>query len=68
MKGYTAPKRLSPYFDCNRIPRKMKKRLKKKYPKVFMMDFLTIGQKMWYIQSMEKPQLNRFLINEIVKA
>lgn len=68
MKGYIAPKNISPYFRVDRIPRKTKKRLKNKYPKVFEMDFLDINQKLWYIQSMEKPKLNKFLINEIVKA
>lgn len=68
MKGYISPKILSPYFRCDRIPRKTKKRLKKKYPKVFEMDFLDINQKLWYIQSMEKPKLNKFLISEMLKV
>jgi len=52
------------YFKCKRVPRKFKKKWKhilqgNRY------DFLELNQKLWFIQGLENPQFNRFLINFI---
>lgn len=64
--GYNAPKNIgvkSHFHDIKRVPRK----LKKKWKHIFSSRYkhLTIGQKCWYILSMENPEYHRFLINEI---
>ena len=54
------------YFDRFRcIPRKMKKRVTKltvNLPK------LSLGQRLWYVQDLDNPNLNRFLIKKVIQS
>lgn len=59
-KHFTAPKRISPFFNFKRVPRK----LKKKYN---IRDKKQINQRLWFIQSLTNPDYNRFLIKQICK-
>lgn len=53
------------YFDhFKRIPRKMKKRAKKMTAN---MEWLSLGQRLWYVQGLDNPNLNRFLIKMVVE-
>lgn len=51
-------------FNCTRVPRKFKKKWShilqgKRY------EFLTLNQKLWFIQGIVNPNYNRFLIKQI---
>lgn len=62
-RRFTAPKRLSPYYDATRIPRKLKKKVK-----VFCWiswDGLDNGQRLWYYLGKVNPDYKRFLIGKI---
>ncbi len=69
MSAFTSPKVISPFIKSrgNRIPRKLKKRLKKSYPTIMGYDFVTLPQKLWRIQGIENPNYNRFLINKVIE-
>ena len=61
-KHYSCPKQTS--FSCKRVPRKFKKKWKhvlqnKQY------KFLTLNQKLWFIQGITNINYNRFLIKKI---
>lgn len=60
-KHFTAPKNMS--FNCKRVPRKFKKKWKHI---LNTYDFLTLNQKLWYIQGLTNPNYNRFLIKKII--
>lgn len=68
-KHFTAPNHLGNknfFYNVKRVPRKFKKRWKHilcgdRY------DFLDLGQKLWYIQSLINPEYNRFLIKQLCK-
>lgn len=68
-KHFTAPKHLGNknfFYDVKRVPRKFKKKWKHiicgdRY------DFLDLGQKLWYIQSLTNPEYNRFLTKQLCK-
>lgn len=61
------------YYNHKRLPRKLKKVLKNKYPQLFCMnhefyrEFLDLNQKLWYVLSIEKPLLHQKIMNEIIK-
>jgi hypothetical protein len=63
-KHFTAPKNHGyvRFFEHKRIPRKKKKKLK---PYIDDFSFLDTGQIMWYVQGIENPNYNRFLIKKI---
>lgn len=53
------------YFDrLKKIPRKLKKSAKEAAP----FDRLSLEQKLWYLQGLRNPDLNRFLIKKIAEA
>lgn len=63
-KHFTAPKVRPAFKDVKRVPRKFKKKWKHilcgdRY------DFITLGQKLWYIQHLTNPDYNNFLIKQI---
>ena len=66
-KHFTLPKTTGyGFFECNRAPRKFKKKWKhilqgNRY------DFLTLNQKLWFIQWHTNPNYNRFIIKQIIK-
>lgn len=63
MYNFTPPKKLSPFYKCKRIPRKLKKKYKSilnKYP------FLTVSEKIWYLLGYTNPLYKQFLIDEII--
>lgn len=64
-KHFIAPKVISPFFkNVSRVPRKFKKKWKHiLYGDRY--DFLNLGQKLWYIQSLTNPNYNRFLIKQL---
>ena len=64
---FKAPEEFSPFYRCKKIPRKMKKVYKKKYPKIMFNDLLTLNQKLWEILGNENIEYKKFLINLIIK-
>lgn len=67
MKGFTAPSRISPFYQNERrVPRKFKKKFKNILGKD-KFTFLTFEQKLWYILSIRNPEYHQFLINKIVQ-
>jgi hypothetical protein len=68
-KSFTKPKNWIPgkqsFFDhYKRIPRKLKKRAKR-FSNKKCDDTLDLGNKLWYLQHLENPNYNRFLITLI---
>lgn len=64
MKKFTQPKQISPFYNCKRIPRKIKKKHKvilNKYP------FLTVNEKLWYLLGYTNPEYKQFLISKITE-
>lgn len=62
MNKYTAPKQLSPFYNCKRAPRKLKKKYKEqlnKYP------FLTLNEKLWIILGETNKNYRDFIIKII---
>ena len=60
--NFTSPKQRSPFYNCKRIPRKLKKKYKpilNKYP------FLTVNEKLWYLLGYTNAEYKQFLINNI---
>ena len=60
---FTAPKVYSPFTNHKRIPRKMKKRMKK-----FMSNFpykLELNEKIWFWLEYTNPDYKRFLIKKL---
>lgn len=63
-KHFIAPKVISPFFgDIKRIPRKLKKQLRKDF--VWKSKTLTLDQKLWYNLNIMNPDYVRFLIKKI---
>jgi hypothetical protein len=62
-KHFTAPKIISPFFrDVKRVPRKFKKKYilcGDRY------DFISVGEKLWYIQHLTNPNYNSFIIKQM---
>lgn len=66
-KHFTAPKRISPFYDDNiRIPRKLKKKVKRfcgiQYKR------LTNVKRLWYYMESSNPNYKRYLIKMICKS
>jgi len=62
-KRFIAPPTISPFFNVKRIPRKLKKKVKK-FCSVHW-DGLTDGQRLWYYLGKSNPDYKRFLIKHI---
>jgi hypothetical protein len=63
-KYFTAPKRISPFYDANiKIPRKLKKKVKC-FCGVHYKG-LTNGQRLWYYMEKCNNDYKRFLIKQI---
>jgi hypothetical protein len=60
---FTAPKTISPFYNFNKIPRK----LKKKYKNIFQDKLLDLNQQLWYILELTNPDYKRFLIKQVTK-
>jgi len=64
-KHFTAPKIISPFFNCKRVPRKFKK----KYSNIlqgYRFSYLTLNQKLWYILGLTNPNYRDFLIKQVI--
>ena len=62
-KHFTAPKRISPFYDATRIPRKLKKKVK-----AFCWihwNGLDNGQRLWYYLEKVNPNYKRYLIKKV---
>lgn len=69
MNKYTTPKKISPFNNYKRIPRKLKKKLnnlsiKNNYHHWFS-DNLDLNQKLWYIMEYTNKEYKQFIINNI---
>lgn len=64
MGKFTAPDRISPFYNFNRIPRKKKKKHKILLNKY---SFLTLNEKLWLILRTENKEYSDFIINEICR-
>ena len=62
-RHFTSPKQSG--LTSKRVPRKFKKKWKH-ILQGDRFDFLTLGQKLWYIQGLVNPNYNRFLIKQII--
>lgn len=63
-RHFVAPKVISPFYnEVKRIPRRMKKELKKLF--VWNSKYLTLDQKLWFKLNIENPDYIRFLIKKI---
>jgi hypothetical protein len=62
-KHFTAPKRISPFYNVTRIPRKLKKKVKA-FCWVHWED-LDNGKRLWYYLDKINPNYKRFLIKKI---
>lgn len=62
---FSEPKTLSHFFNVNRIPRKMKKNVKKNCGSSY--DLLDVNQKLWYSLGKSNPNYKIFLIKLITK-
>ncbi len=65
-KHFAAPKKLSPFFNCNRVPRKFKK----KWKHILYSDrynYMDLNQKLWYIMEFTNLDYKRFLIKKIIE-
>lgn len=51
-----------------RIPRKLKKALKKQFPLVMNDSIHSVGTKLWYAQSYNHPEYHDFRINALIEA
>jgi len=62
---FTAPKRISPFYDfkTTKLPRKFKK----KWKHILSSEIHTFNQKMWYILGLRNPAYRDFIISEICK-
>lgn len=65
LKGFTAPKTISPFFGDCRIPRKLKKKVKR-FCGVHW-NGLTNGQRLWYYMGESNLKYKWFIIMEICK-
>lgn len=62
-KHFTAPNKISPFFNVKRVPRKFKKKWRHILThKVY--KHLTLNQKLWFIQGVVNPNYNKFLIKQ----
>jgi len=62
MNNFTAPKQISPFYNCKRAPRKFKKKYKEqlnKYP------FLALNEKLWYVLGEANKNYRDFIIKNI---
>ena len=64
MSAFTAPKDMRPK-EYKRIPRKLKKRLKKQFPRVMSDPNHSWGVKLWYAQSYNNELYHRFFITTL---
>ena len=62
MSNFTAPKQLSPFFNCKRAPRKFKKKYKEQFNKY---KFLSLNEKLWMILGETNKEYRDFLIKTI---
>jgi len=66
-KNFKKPKDWTPavqsFFRGPRFPRKLKKEASK-----LDFPFLTLQQKLWYLQGLKSPNYNRFLIKLICQS
>lgn len=63
---FIAPISFPPMFsNIKRIPRKLKKEIKRDYPLVWNSDSLELGQKLWYRLNHVNQDYVRFLIKKI---
>jgi hypothetical protein len=62
-KHFIAPKTISPFYNCKRVPRKFKK----KWKHILDDECLDLNQKLWYILELTNPNYKRFLIKQIIK-
>jgi len=60
---YTAPKRISPFYTHKRIPRKLKKKVKK-YCGV---DYGEVNSSLWQYMEKDNLEYKWFLISKICK-
>lgn len=63
-KHFTCPRNIS--FNYTKVPRKFKK----KWSHILSKDrysFLSLNQKLWFIQGITNPNYNSFLIKQITK-
>ena len=66
-KHFTAPKRLSPFFDEHeKIPRKLKKRVKGACGVQY--NGISNGKRLWYALNKTNHDYTRFLIKKICEA
>jgi hypothetical protein len=61
---FKRPIKLSPFFNVKRVPRKMKKKYKNIFSKRY--SFLTINEKLSYIQFLYNRKYHDFLICEVI--
>ena len=59
---YTAPKQLSPFYGCRRVPRKFKKKWKHLLQ---LHKFLSLNEKLWFILGETNKEYRDFLICKI---
>lgn len=62
-KHFTAPSNISPFYKGRRIPRKLKKKVKRFCG--IHWNGLTNGQRLWYYLEKSNPNYKRFLIKQI---
>lgn len=63
---FTKPEKISPFFDTTRIPRKLKKQVKKHCGVHW--DALNNGQRLWLYLEHENLNYKRFIIKCICEA
>jgi hypothetical protein len=63
---FVTPKRLSPFYNEVKIPRKLKKKVKK-FCGVSWGN-LTNSQRLWYYLEFSNPTYKKFLITKIIEA
>lgn len=64
MGKFKQPSKISPFYNCKRIPRKMKKKYKSILDKY---TFLTVNEKLWYLLGHTNSEYKQFLINTLTK-
>lgn len=62
-KHFTPPAKISPFYEKVRIPRKLKKKVKKFCR--LSWENLDNGQKLWYYLEKSNPNYKKFLIKQI---
>lgn len=64
-KGFTEPKRMSPFYDVKRIPRKLKKKVKSFC--AIHWDILEDNQRLWYYLEDININYKHFLIRRLTE-